>query len=333
MTTATRKVPSSALCFNADAFEFAAPQEGEGQSKTPIKMRARSGQPINHWFWGNVVHDMAGFHTGGKASIPIDYCHYSDEVLGFLNEFEAKDDGLDVAGEIVSFKEDDRAAEVAYKAGKGVPYQASIFFEPEVIEEVLPGAAAMVNGYELPGPALIIRKWALRGVAVCPYGYDPRTSSQFSAAGLAGGDVEVPTFKLPQELAAMTVTTTPSLSNPPAADAGKLSEDVRKQLGADLNRFVEKFGATNGAAWFTAGKTYEQALELHVDELTKQLGEKDKRITHLKAKLNAIPRGEETPASFSGGGDAQPDTVNKKFAHLGDNLAKVASGIKMPNRK
>lgn len=340
-------VPAEALLLESGPFTFAAGEAQEG--KIPVKMRARGGQPIYHWYWGNVAHDMAGF-SPAEATIPIDYCHYFDEVLGFLNKFEPSNEGLDVAGELVSFAAEDRTAEVTHKARAGVPYQASIFFEPKVLEEVLPGAEAEVNGYRLPGPGLVIRKWSLRGVAVCPYGYDPRTSTRL--AFTPGGEVPVQ-FVSPAPENAMSVKaksdkkeaadrtddadqkelSAPSAKSVVPAPAEAL--DPRAEFAATLKKFSEKFGAENGAQWAAEGLSYEAALEKHAEALGTKLAAEKTKSTDLTTKLAAIPRGEATPVTFSDGDGkgAEGQDVGQLKQHLGDNLARFAAGLKMPGKK
>lgn len=90
-----------------------------------------------------------------------------------------------LSGFLTPFTAEDRASEIIAKAKAGVPWQASIYFDPGtfVVEEVAEGKFASVNGQQLEGPLTIIRKWMLRGCAVCPYGMDPNTETkvQFSA--------------------------------------------------------------------------------------------------------------------------------------------------------
>lgn len=334
-------VPAEALLLESGPFALAEGEAKEG--KMPVKMRARGGQPIYHWYWGNVAHDMAGFKPA-EPRIPIDYCHYFDEVLGFLNKFESSNEGLDVSGELVSFAKEDRTAEVTHKARAGVPYQASIFFEPQVLEEVLPGAEAEVNGYKLPGPGLVIRKWTLRGVAVCPYGYDPKTSTKLAAT--SGGETTVQ-FVTPKENA-MSKTTAPEkteaakpaeLATPsPSTATTATPPDPRAEFKATLEKFTAKFGAANGAQWAADGLTYEAALEKHAEALSTQLTAEKTKSTDLAAKLAAVPagaKGEETPVSFSDGAGkgAEGQEVGQLKHRIGENLARFAAGLKMPGKK
>jgi len=157
---------------------------GDGAKTAPVKLKARSGQPIEHWYWGNVVHDLAGMRTH-KPRLTVDYAHNDSEVLGYLNHFDATSGDLIASGALTPFREDDRASEVLYKMRQGVPYEASIFFGGDgiKIEEVGEGMVAQVNGYQFAGPGVIIREWPLRGVAICPYGADQNTESAAMSAG------------------------------------------------------------------------------------------------------------------------------------------------------
>lgn len=337
-------VPAEALCFDSSPFELAAAAE---DGKVPVKMRARSAQPIVHWYWGKVVHDMAGFKAA-KKTLTIDYCHYNDEVLGYLDQFSATDAGLDVAGFYTPFTPDDRASEIIHKSGKGVPYESSIFFDPNSLslEEVGPNVEVQVNGYKLQGPALIVRKWSLRGVATCPYGADGKTSTKFSADEL--GEVPVHFLSPAQEPAAMSQTPAPNspaqtdtptqlaAGEKPAEKPAPVPADPRAEFKATLAKFTEKFGATNGAAWAAEGLSYEEALDKHAAALATQLTAEQGKSAELATKLAAAPRGENEPVSFNTtekhpAGKPGSETP-AKFAHLGA-LGKFAAGINLPGKK
>lgn len=170
------EIPAAACTLVVGHFELG--DNGETSKTSPFKMVARSGQPIEHWFWGNVVHDLAGMHMH-KSRIPIDYVHDAKEIIGYLNHFDADSGDLVASGALVPFKDSDRATEIIHKSKLGVPYEASINFGGDGIkvEDVPEGAVAQVNGYQFEGPGVIVREWPLRGVAVCPYGADMNTES------------------------------------------------------------------------------------------------------------------------------------------------------------
>ncbi len=180
VATETRHVPAA-------AFEFTEPCElivGNRQDDlSPISILARSPEPIDHWYWGKLVHDLDGMQHPEK--IALDYCHDQYEPLGFGNDFQVTDKGLTVSGSIVHQHEGDMADKVTHKAGNGVPFEASIFFssQPEDlrIEFVPEGAFATANAREYEGPIYIARESFLRGLAVCLYGYDRHTQSRLSS--------------------------------------------------------------------------------------------------------------------------------------------------------
>lgn len=174
-----KQVPALALRFGNVECEFG--DNGENAKSAPISITARSDKPIDHWYWGRVVHDLKGMKLH-KDRVVVDYCHYDTDVIGYLNHFDVTENGLECSGALTPFKDSDRATEIIHKAKAGVPWEASINFGGDgiVIEEVADGAEVEVNGYTLAGPATVIRQWPLRGVAVCPYGADMNTSSEFA---------------------------------------------------------------------------------------------------------------------------------------------------------
>lgn len=331
--------------FDAGRVQFA---EGESDTnKAPIKMLGRSAEPIYHWYWGKIVHDMSGFSTD-HPTVPIDWCHDGtwEEGIGYLNSFTADENGLQVEGELISVDPKDRAATIIKKSAAGVPYQASIFFRAERLERVPEGFSAEVNGYKLEGPAIIVREWALRGMAVCLYGADHRTTSQFSDAGDAEVAVEI--FSLesamtkkaksdpkpdPSKLAGDVSQETPpaQLSESPAPVAPVVPNQLTESPRDELKKYVAQFGAENGAKWFGDGLTFGDAMVEHAKSLKDQLSAKDQEIEGLKTKLASIDRGELTPVGFN---DADKPGIsqdkNDKFAHLGEGLSRFANSIKLP---
>jgi len=175
-----RKVPATALRNRIGRFEFS--NNGEDTSGISFRMVARSGDAIEHWYWGNVVHDLAGMRMH-KERLPIDYGHDEKEIIGYADEFDVSSGDLIVRGMLIPTNGNDRASEVATKAKRGVPYEASINFggDGTVIEEVPPGESVRVNSRDFTGPLTIFREWPLRGIAVCPYGQDANTSTEFAA--------------------------------------------------------------------------------------------------------------------------------------------------------
>lgn len=170
------KIPAQACVLHIGEFELK--DNGEKAKSAPVRLVARTGKPIEHWFWGRVVHDLAGMHMS-KPRIPIDYMHDGNQVIGYLNRFDTSSGDLVTSGALVPFKESDRATEIIHKSHAGVPYEASINFGGDGIkvQDVAEKEVTEVNGAQFEGPGIVIREWPLRGVAICPYGADANTSS------------------------------------------------------------------------------------------------------------------------------------------------------------
>ena len=231
----TQKVPASALRFACEAFKFGDPNldgadkdlgDKHQPAKAPISLFVRSSKPIDHFYWGQCVHDMGG--VGHKDKVPLDYMHGS-EVLGYADTFDIGDEGLTISGFITPFKEDDRASEVLAKAKAGVPWEGSVNFAGGnlKIQKLKEGQYAQVNGYLMQGPGTIFREWTLRGAAVCPYGADSDTQAQFAA----GDEVAVEIVEGPlAEAPASTQDSVLSTQPPPAA--GTVAPPAASQLAA-----------------------------------------------------------------------------------------------------
>ena len=349
----TGSVPASALRMVGGPFELG--DNGEGAKSAPIRMKARTGQPVEHWFWGRVVHDMAGMRLH-KDRLPIDYVHDPLEVIGYLNHFRADTDGLEVSGALVPYKDSDRASEIIHKARAGVPYEASINFGgPGIkVEEVAEGQAAQVNGYQFAGPGIIVREWPLRGVAVCPYGADMNTRSELAqgesvhvtftnlvAQATAGKETEMSESK-PAEAApvapavdAKKTELAAEAPKPGAVDAAHApaappveSDAVELSDGrAECKKFLDAFGP-KGGEWFAAGKSFVEAQAFHAQELRAE-------NEALKARLAALDRGEKAPVTFQA--EKRDDARAKRRAELkgkvGDNLAAFAAEIDCTTKK
>jgi len=170
------KIPAGACTLVVGEVELG--DNGDGAKSAPVSLIARSGKPIEHAYWGRVVHDFDGMHLH-KSKLTIDYVHDSKEIIGYLNKFSTETGDLVASGALVPFKDSDRATEIIHKSKAGIPYEASINFGGDgiMVQEVEQGQMAPVNGYDFEGPGIIIREWPLRGVAICPYGADMNTDS------------------------------------------------------------------------------------------------------------------------------------------------------------
>ena len=226
------RIPAGACVLAVGEFELG--DNGDGAKTAPVRLVARSGKPIEHWFWGRVVHDLAGMHLS-KSRVPIDYVHDAKEIVGYLNKFDATSGDLVTSGALVPFKDSDRATEIVHKMKAGVPYEASINFGGDgiKIEDVAEGMVAQVNGYQFDGPGIIVREWPLRGVAICPYGADANTESS-ALAGANAKSYAASVFKAEpktatKETAAMSVQSVEVAATVETTEAAKVEKPVEAQ--------------------------------------------------------------------------------------------------------
>jgi hypothetical protein len=302
-------IPASAMNFEC-ALEFG--DNGENAKTSPIKMLARAFALV-HPFWGKVEHDFAGMTHKGK--IPLDYCHDPKELVGYANKFDIGGDGLQLSGALTPYK-DDRASEIVAKCKMGVPYQASIDFRgPVTLEEVGQGHTSQVNGHDFAGPGIIVRKWMLRGCAVCPHGADSETSSMvFSGdesyeAELIASESLTPTQEpimatpaaaegakpveaiqaegaKPVEATKTEAATEPKQFSVPAVEV-KPVEAAKTESAADVaKKFLAAYGMS-GLKWMAEGKSFEEARDLFTKELQAENADLKAKVTAAKAQMGA----------------------------------------------
>jgi len=251
------KIPRQALRFAADA---EVDDEAGDDGTVAVAISARSKKVLDHWFFGRIVHDFAGMRPA-SAKLPIDYCHNDAEVLGYSDKQDAEGGALVMRGRLIPFTDTDRASEVIHKSRLGMEYQGSIYFDPfELVLEFVPqGMTVEVNGDEFEGPGVVAREWMLRGVAVCPYGYDPNTAVALSQS--PGDDDAVAVSFL--ESRQMTKTT---------KHAAKPNRHARRKAAALKGKKTPaKPAATKHAAKRPAGKkagrlASDEAEEMEADE-------------------------------------------------------------------
>jgi len=355
MNNEQRKIPRAACQFRASALEFASQDKGN----PAVRLTARSGQPIEHWYWGRIIHDFAGMRLH-KPTIPLDYCHRDEEVIGFLDTFTTESGDLEAAGRLVPYQPGDRASEVKHKAEAGVPYEASINFGGDGIriQEVQRGEVTEVNGREFEGPGVVVRQWPLRGAAVCPYGADMHTETTFSEGETIPVTFEREDYAMSQEqdqpadneaVTPDTETTdaaelaAPTSEVPESAEAleqpevptafltqeefDRHNEVTEQGLRAECKRFLDVFGP-QGGEWYAEGLSFADAQERNTEALKAE----NKQI---KAKLAAVDRGEEEPVDFQAGSEETPDGKASQAVvdNHGDGLAPLIAfnASKMPD--
>lgn len=343
--TTTKKVPVSACRF--DIGEFQMGDNGDNAKSAPVKMIARTGDPINHWYWGKIIHDLDGMQLH-KNRIAIDYCHSSFDTIGYLNKFDIESGDLIVSGAITPMPDDypqrDFGREVIFKSKSGVPYEASIDFSgPVSIEEIGEGHTVEVNGREFAGPGVVVRKWNLRSVAVCPYGADMNTETEFAEKGKTieatvitcneKGETEMSNKPVETEAKAEVVETEKELaaetsSEVVEAEATEANAEQVEQTGVEAEaeqvapeaelaesetelpgqKFMDAFGEVDGAVYFARGMSFEDAMAAHLEKQTNRIAELEERLAQ------SAERGAGEPVQFRATDDAE--NSRKKFSDL-----------------
>lgn len=265
----TNEAPVSAFRLNNPLKLAAMDATGQSTTSRPIMLLARTNSVLNHWWWGRCIHDFAGMEH--KERIVLDYCHDDDELIGYADQFNVSSNGLELSGRIESIEPMDQANKVILQSDKGIPFEASIFFDEAVLEYVPEGYTTEVNGQTFDGPLTVFRKWLLRACSVCPYGYD--------SDSLASVEADKKTaLKWMNQMT--TATATQPATQTPAVDPRD-----------ELRQFTDKFGAVDGCDYFGRKLTLEAAAVEHIGKL-KATHESDiKKISdsHLEAitKLTA----------------------------------------------
>ncbi len=171
-----KTIPASALSFAADA-EIGS--NGSNAKSAPIKLLARTNTVTNYPGIGPILHDFTGCEHRNR--IPLDWSHDSNTPIGFINKIDVSDSGIICSGSLVSTRPDDKCSDIIKQHEAGIPFEASILTQSNEVEFLDEGQFGMVNGEQVEGPLYVFRSYRLRGVALCLYGKDPYSQTEFSA--------------------------------------------------------------------------------------------------------------------------------------------------------
>jgi hypothetical protein len=298
-----KAIPVAACRMACGEVEFR--DNGPNAKSASIRLKARSGGSIDHWYWGKVVHDLAGMRLH-KPRLTVDYAHNESEVLGYLNHFDTESGDLIASGALTPWREDDRASEVMFKMREGVPYEASIFFGGDgmKVQEIAGGQIEQVNGRQFEGPGIIIREWPLRGVAICPYGADSNTESVTMGAGETvtaqewkhekEKEIEQMTAEKPAVEAEPVVEALAAVETPVVeAEAKPTVESVTAQLTDSASRLTaSEAQRVTLTTERDEARTALSAAQAEIAELRNQKDAADKARVDAEAKLTAITSGQ-----------------------------------------
>ena len=101
-----------------------------------------------------------------KDRVPLDYNHNKEEVIVYVENFQCSADAITADGDVlIGDDSSDAATSFAQNIDGGVPFEASAFLDLSEAEGV-----ELEDGVTEWSGALI------RGVAICPYGTDRKTT-------------------------------------------------------------------------------------------------------------------------------------------------------------
>ncbi len=301
------------------AFEFSGrleqPETEDETTFSDVSILARSPDPINHWWWGQIVHDMAGFFTH-KPSVVLDWNHDPNEIVGLAEEQEASDEGLKLRGRLVSLEPKDQADKIMKWRKAKVPLEASIYFDEAELEYIPEDVKTEVNGKQFSGPGVIVRKWTIRGCAICPYGYDGKTETLLSKQQFnfsikeMSVSAETKTEETPPVETKTEETPKVETKTVETVDAEKLAKDVREQLKAERNKFTAAFGDVDGSGYFAQDLSFTDAQTKHIAKLSASLKEVGDENAKLKEDLAQFRKS----LGEASGLETPPKNGEKKFA-------------------
>lgn len=162
---------------------------GRADEVRTFKGTANSGKPFGYGGRQTVV-DLEGLRH--KASVPVLLEHSPVKMAGVCR-LSVTADGLIAEGSLLS---NEFGTQIAEAADQGFPWEMSVYAQAESYEELAAGAVLSVNGNEVTGPAVILRRCTVREVSFTAVGVDSETEAVVLSDGSPLPDI----FKQPVEL-------------------------------------------------------------------------------------------------------------------------------------
>lgn len=162
---------------------------GRADEVRTFKGTANSGKPFGYGGTQAVV-DLEGLRY--KASVPVLLEHSPVKMAGVCR-LSVTADGLIAEGSLLS---NEFGTQIAEAADQGFPWEMSVYAQAESYEELAAGAVLSVNGNEVTGPAVILRRCTIREVSFTAVGVDSETEAVVLSDGSPLPDI----FKQPVEL-------------------------------------------------------------------------------------------------------------------------------------
>ena len=192
-----------------------------------------------------------------KERVPLDYNHNEEEVIGYVENFQCNADAITADGVVlIGDDSSDAAKTFAQNIDGGVPFEASAFLDLSEAESV-----ELEDGVTEWSGALI------RGVAICPYGTDRKTTVS---------------LKLGETNFVVRLKNNNNQGEEMNEEKKVSIEDQKtdpKNPREELEEMIEEFGLERGVDFFRRGVSIEEAREEDYQSLKAerlQAEEKDK---------------------------------------------------------
>lgn len=216
--------------------------------------------------------------TPSKERVPLDYNHNEEEVIGYVENFQCTADAITADGVVlIGDDSSDAAKTFAQNIDGGVPFEASAFLDLSEAESV-----ELEDGVTEWSGALI------RGVAICPYGTDRKTT-----VSLKMGETN------------FVVRLKNSNNEDEKMDEEKKVsiEDQKtdpKNPREELEEMIEEFGIERGVDFFRRGVSIEEAREEDYQSLkAERLQAEEKDKTQCAATSEEEPKDKKDDVSAS----------------------------------
>lgn len=144
-----------------------------------FKMLAYTGAPVDSVFMPMVV-DLAGMEFG--EAMPILVNHDANQIAGMADTVKVEGGQLFLEGDI--YDDEEAGAKALRLSARGFPWQASMGFAIDEVDEIGDEETREVNGREVMGPALVATRSRLMESSFVPLGRDPATSAAAFAAAV-----------------------------------------------------------------------------------------------------------------------------------------------------
>lgn len=193
-----------------------------------------------------------------KDRVPLDYNHNEEEVIGYVENFQCSADAITADGVVlIGDDSSDAAKTFAQNIDGGVPFEASAFLDLSEAESV-----ELEDGVTEWSGALI------RGVAICPYGTDRKTTVSLKM-GETNFVVRLKNSNNEDE----------EMDEEKKVSIEDQKKDDSKNPREELEEMIEEFGLERGVDFFRRGVSIEEAREEDYQTLKAerlQAEEKDK---------------------------------------------------------